>query len=110
MLAHIPDALNTFDVPYEDCTLSHIGGVRKRQEIEYSNLNVIPRKIITVDASYLLEATSETLRPARPHLAVGLEALYHHIPLSLILPKGCQKSRSSSGSSTPNRGNGVRRP
>ena len=32
--AHIPDALNTFVVPYGDCALSHIGGVRKRQEIE----------------------------------------------------------------------------
>ena len=24
VLSHIPDALNTFDVPYGDCTLSHM--------------------------------------------------------------------------------------
>ena len=26
-------------------------------------------------------------RPSRPYLAVGLEALYHHLPLGLILPE-----------------------
>ena len=30
---------------------------------------------------------SKALRPARPYLAVGLEAIYHHFPLSLILPE-----------------------
>jgi hypothetical protein len=38
------------------------------------------------DASYLSETTSKTRRPASPDLTVGLEAIYHHIPLSLILP------------------------
>jgi len=46
----------------------------------------ISRKTITVDASYLLEATSKTLRPTRPHLAVGLEAIYYNLPLGLVFP------------------------
>jgi hypothetical protein len=39
------------------------------------------------DASCLHETSSKTGRPARPNLTVGLEAFYHHIPLSLILPE-----------------------
>jgi hypothetical protein len=39
------------------------------------------------DASYLCEATSKTHRPALPHLAVGLETLYDHLPLGLIFPE-----------------------
>jgi hypothetical protein len=38
-------------------------------------------------ASHLRETPSKTRRPACPNLAVGLEALYHHFPLGLILPE-----------------------
>jgi hypothetical protein len=30
---------------------------------------------------------SKAWRPPRPYLTVGLEAFYHHIPLSLVLPQ-----------------------
>jgi hypothetical protein len=39
------------------------------------------------DASYLRETTSKARRSSRPDLAVGLQALYDHIPLGLILPE-----------------------
>jgi hypothetical protein len=39
------------------------------------------------DASHLLEATSKARRSSRPDITVGLEALYHHFPLGLILPE-----------------------
>jgi hypothetical protein len=39
------------------------------------------------DASYLLEATSKARRSSRPDLTVGLEAIYHHIPLGLVIPE-----------------------
>ena len=31
--------------------------------------------------------SSKSWRPPHPHLAVGLQALYHHIPLGLVLPE-----------------------
>ena len=40
-----------------------------------------------MDASFLLEATSKSLRPARLDLAVGLEAIYHNLPLGLVFPE-----------------------
>src|SRR5215203_1849826 len=39
------------------------------------------------DAPYLLEATSKARRSSRPDLTVGLQALYHHLPLGLVLPE-----------------------
>ena len=30
---------------------------------------------------------SKACRPPRPYLTVGLEALYHHLPLGLVLPE-----------------------
>ncbi len=30
---------------------------------------------------------SKAWRPSRPDLTVGLEAFYHHIPLSLVIPE-----------------------
>jgi hypothetical protein len=39
------------------------------------------------DASYLHETYSKARRPPRPNLAVGLEAIYHHLSLGLILPE-----------------------
>ena len=39
------------------------------------------------DASYLRKTTSKACRSSRPHLTVGLEAFYHHIPLGLVLPE-----------------------
>jgi hypothetical protein len=44
------------------------------------------------DASYLRETPSKTSRPASPDLAVGLEAIYHHLPLSLVIPKVPEES------------------
>jgi len=40
---------------------------------------------LRTDDSYLRETPSKTSRPASPDLAVGQEALYHHLPLSLVL-------------------------
>ena len=40
---------------------------------------------LRIDDSYLRETPSKTRRPACPDLAVGLEAIYHHLPLSLVL-------------------------
>jgi hypothetical protein len=34
-----------------------------------------------------VEATSKTRRSPRPYLTVGLEAIYHHIPLGLVFPE-----------------------
>ena len=42
---------------------------------------------LRTDASDLRETSSKTRRPASPDLTVGLEAIYHHISLSLVLPK-----------------------
>jgi hypothetical protein len=39
------------------------------------------------DASYLSETSSKTRRPAWPNLTVGLEAIYHYLPLGLVLPE-----------------------
>jgi hypothetical protein len=39
------------------------------------------------DTSDLLEATSKARRSSRPDFAVGLEAFYHHLPLSLVIPE-----------------------
>ena len=39
------------------------------------------------DASNLLEATSKARRSSRPGLTVGLQALYHHLLLGLVLPQ-----------------------
>jgi hypothetical protein len=36
-------------------------------------------------ASYLREASSKARRSSRPDLTVGLETIYHRIPLGLIL-------------------------
>src|SRR5215207_7208917 len=38
-------------------------------------------------ASYLRETSSKTRRSSRPDLTVGLEAIYHHLPLGLVLPE-----------------------
>jgi hypothetical protein len=40
----------------------------------------------------LRRTTSKPLGPTRPYLTVSLEALYHHIPLSLILPEVPEES------------------
>jgi hypothetical protein len=35
---------------------------------------------------------SKARRPPRPYLTVGLEALYHHLPLGLVLPEVPEES------------------
>ena len=40
---------------------------------------------LRIDDSYLRETPSKTRRPASPDLAVCLQAIYHHLPLSLVL-------------------------
>ena len=44
------------------------------------------------DASNLCETSSKARRSSRPHLAVGLEAFYDHLPLGLVLPKVPEES------------------
>jgi hypothetical protein len=47
---------------------------------------------LRTDASYFRETTSKARRPSRPHLTVGLEAFYHHIPLGLVIPEVTEES------------------
>ena len=43
-------------------------------------------------ASCLRETTSKTQRFSRPDFTVGLQAIYHHLPLSLVLKEVTEES------------------
>jgi hypothetical protein len=58
----------------------------------HTRLSVDVLRKQTEDASHLLETSSKACRSSRPHLAIGLQAFYHHLPLGLILPKVTEES------------------
>ena len=47
---------------------------------------------LRTDTSYLGETSSKTRNSPRPYLAVGPEAIYLHLPLSLLIPKVPEES------------------
>ena len=88
--AHVSVWLRPDTIPKQGSNESRQASCRRSDYNTYPPLGLLIMEVVG-RRLLLLEATSKTLRPSHPDLAVGLEALYHHIPLGLILPEVTEK-------------------